>query len=60
MESYRRDLFIDMVVDRSIFKNNQITLHPCLTLIPKTGEALLKTGVSFYSEPFLTSYGVFF
>jgi len=26
MESSRRDLFIDMVVDRFIIKNNQITL----------------------------------
>jgi len=28
MESSRRDLFIDMVVDRFNFKNNQITLSP--------------------------------
>jgi len=27
---------IDMVVDRFIFKNNQITLYPCFTL-PETG-----------------------
>jgi len=35
MESSRRDLFVDRVVDGFIFKNNQITLSPCLTYIPK-------------------------
>jgi len=29
MESSRRDLSIDMVVDRFILKNNQITLSTC-------------------------------
>jgi len=48
MESSRRDLFIDMIVDRFIFKNNQFTLCPCLTFIPKTGVGLSKIGVSFY------------
>jgi len=33
MESCRRDLFVDMVVYRHIFKNNQITLSLCFTLI---------------------------
>jgi len=33
MKSSRRDLFIDMVVDRFIFKTNQITLSPCLNFI---------------------------
>jgi len=28
METSRRDLFIDIVVDRFMFKNNQITLSP--------------------------------
>jgi len=28
------DLFIDMVFDRFIFKNHQITLFPCFTFIP--------------------------
>jgi len=28
MESSRRDLFIDMVLDKFILKNNQITLSP--------------------------------
>jgi len=48
MESSRRDLFIGMVVDRFIFKNNQMTLFPCSTFIPKTRTGLPKTGVSFY------------
>jgi len=32
MESSQRDLFIDVVVDRFILKNNQITLSLCFTL----------------------------
>jgi len=48
MESSRRDLFINMVVDRFIFKNNQMTLSPCFTFIPKTGMGLPKSGISFY------------
>jgi len=37
-----------MVVDRFIFKNNQVTLSPCFTFIPKPGVGLPKTGVGFY------------
>jgi len=37
IECSRRDLFIDMVVGRFIFKSNQITLSPCVTFIPTTG-----------------------
>ena len=48
MESSRRDLFIDMVVDRSIFKSNQITLSPCFTFVTGIGIGLPKTGISFY------------
>jgi len=48
MESSRRDLFIDMVVDKSIFENNHITLFPCYTFIFKTGVGLPKTEASFY------------
>jgi len=44
MESSRRDLFIDMVVDRFIFRNNQVALSPCFTL---TGMKLPRTGVVF-------------
>jgi len=59
MESSRRDLFIDLVVDSFTFFlkivnetliNNQITLVPCITFIPKTIVELPKTGVSFYCE----------
>jgi len=39
-----------MVVDGFIFENNQITLLPCFTFIPKTGIGLPKIGVSFYFE----------
>jgi len=48
MESSRRDLFIDMAVDRFIFKNNQITLYPCSTFMTKIGVGLPKPGVRFY------------
>ena len=48
MESSRRDLLIDMVVDRFIFKNNQITPSHCFTFVPKTGVGLPKKGVIFY------------
>jgi len=47
MESSRRDLFIDMVVDRFISKNNQITLSSRFTFIHKTGVVLPKTDVIF-------------
>jgi len=46
MESSRRDLFIDVVVDRFILESNQITLSPCITFIPKQVGDI--TGVSFY------------
>jgi len=52
MEHSRRYFFIDMVVGKFILKNNQITLSPCFTLIPKTGVELPKTGVSFHSAQF--------
>jgi len=41
MKRSRRELSIDMVIHRNIFKNNQVKLSPCFTFIPKTG-------VSFY------------
>jgi len=50
MENSQRDLFIDMVVERFIFKNNLIMLSLCFTFTPKTGVELPKTGVSFYVE----------
>jgi len=48
MESSRRDLFIDMVVDSFIFKNSQMTLSPCFISVPKTGVGLPEIGLSFY------------
>ena len=44
MESSRGNLFIDMVVDRFIFKNKQISHSPCFTFIPKTGAGVPETG----------------
>jgi len=43
MKRSRRELSIDMVVHKGIFKNNQITLFLCFTY---------KTGVSFYFVPY--------
>jgi len=48
MDSSRRDIFIDMVFDSFKFKNNQTTLVPYSTIIPKTGVGLPKSGVSFH------------
>jgi len=66
IESSRRDLFIDMVVDRLFFKNNQITLSPCFsgtfmyTYIPKSGVGLPKTGVRFYCARVIRAVAIFF
>jgi len=35
MKRSLKELSIDMVIHQVIFKNNQITLFPCLTFIPK-------------------------
>jgi len=35
MKRSRRELSIDMVIHKGIFKNNQITLFSCFTFIPK-------------------------
>jgi len=48
MESSQRDLFLDMVFDRFIFENSQITLSSCFTVITETGAGLPTTGVSFH------------
>jgi len=48
MGSSQRGLFIDMVVDMFIFKNNQMALAPCFIFIPETGVRLPKREVSFY------------
>jgi len=49
METSRRLLFIDIVVDRFIFKNNKITVSPCSTFTPKTDVRLPKTGAASLS-----------
>jgi len=54
MESSRRDLYTDMVVDRFIFKNNQIRLIPSFTFVPKTGVGL-RVGV-FHSGFVLSTH----
>jgi len=46
MESFRQDVFIDIVVDMFIFKNNQITLSP-VSRIHTQNRVYLKQG-SFY------------
>jgi len=48
VKSSRRDLFIDTVVQKFIFKNKLIALLSRFTSIPKTGIGLPKTGISFY------------
>jgi len=50
MESSQWDLFIDMVVDRFIFKNNLIKLSPSRSF-RKTEVRIPKTGISFSCDP---------
>jgi len=50
MKRSRRELSINMVIDRSIIKNNQFTLFTCFTFVPKTDMGLPKTGIIFYCE----------
>jgi len=45
-----------MDLDRFIFKNNQITLFPCFTFIPKTGVDYLIQGLFFLSADHSTWY----
>jgi len=44
MDCSSRDFCIDMIVDMLIFKNNQITISLCFTLIPKLWD-YLKQGI---------------
>ena len=37
MKTPRHDPFSDVVLQRRIFKNNQIALLPCFIFMPKTG-----------------------
>jgi len=48
MESSRWDLFIDMIVNSFICKNNKITLYSRFIFKPKTGVGLPYKGASFY------------
>jgi len=41
-------LSMNMVIDRFVFNNNQITLFPSFTCIPKTDIELLKTDITLY------------
>jgi len=54
MKRSRRELFIDMVIYISIFRNNQITLFPYFTFIPKTGMGQPKTRMRFYCVRLVT------
>jgi len=58
MESSWQVFFIDMVVDRCIFKNIGITLSLCFAFVPKTGVGLPKTWVSFYCKQYFKD-GIF-
>jgi len=49
MGNSQRDHFIDMVLDRFIFKKRS-TLSPSFTFIPKMAVGLSKTWVGFYCE----------
>jgi len=40
MKRSLRELSIDMIIQRCIFKYNQISLFPCFTFVPKTGMGL--------------------
>jgi len=55
MERSPRNVEINMVVDRFIFKNNQITLFR-FTSIPKTGMGLLKAGFLREKESIFVSF----
>jgi len=44
-----------MVIDRFLFRNNQLTLLPCFTFIPKTGIGLPKVGIISYCEVIVVS-----
>jgi len=48
MESSRRDLFLDMIVDRYILKDKQISLFPCFAFMSfKLVWDYRKTGFNF-------------
>jgi len=52
-----RPYFIDVVVDMSIFENNQMTLFLCFSFRPKAGMGQTKTGGCFYCVVLLRTDG---
>jgi len=40
IESPRRELFIDMIVERFIFQNNEITVFACFTFLKQVWDYL--------------------
>jgi len=49
MDSSRRDLFLDMVIDKFMFKSKQMTHLLYFILVCQTGVGLPKTGVIFFT-----------
>ena len=45
MKRSRRELSFNVVMDKFVFQNNQITVFPSFTFIPKTGIELPKTAI---------------
>jgi len=48
MKKSRRQLSINVVIDRFFFKNNQIMFFPCFIFMLKTDLGLPQTGLIFY------------
>jgi len=59
MKRSRWELSINMVIDRFVFKNNQITFFPCFTL-PETGIELPDQELFFTANIFKKNRIVFF
>ena len=47
MKRSRRKLSVDNVIDRGIFRNNQMILFSWFNFIPKTGKGYLKQGLVY-------------
>ena len=48
MQRSRRELSINVIINRFIFKNNQITPFPYFAFITEIGIGQPKTGIIFY------------
>ena len=57
MERSRRELSIDMVIHRGIFKNNQITLFPSFTLCDLNARNQLNAFQGFAIDPTCINLG---